>query len=243
MKVFVGCITDKGNYRDKNQDRAVCHIKRSKNSVLAVGCVCDGIGSFEQSEIAAEMMTSGITRWFEGIVDYFPGAMSEDMLLEDLEITIRELNELVYTHHLETGIDIGCTMSVFFLVHRNYYVFHVGDSRIYCAQNALYQITRDEVSVTEAHGKVKSRLANYIGKSATLWVSKIGGVVRERDLYIIGSDGLFEQLEFEDIEGLPDYIKSDRRAQKACEKLLDKVLARGARDNISCILLQIGTVK
>lgn len=237
MKAFVGCISDKGNYREKNQDRAVCHIKRNKKSVLAVACVCDGIGSFEQSEIASEMMAAGITRWFRGIEEYYPKSMDEDALVEDLEVTIRELNELVCRYRLENGIDIGCTMSVMLLVERNYHIFHVGDSRIYCVRDALYQITRDEVSLSEVNGKVKTRLANYIGKTKELWMNRLSGTVDCKDIYLLGSDGLFKQLIYEDIEGYFGRIRNDNKAQKVCKGLLETVLARGERDNVSCILI------
>ena len=241
MKVFTGCISDKGNCRAKNQDRAVCHIKRQKKSVLAVACVCDGIGSFEHSEIAAEMMTEGITRWFRGIEEYYPVSMGREALLEDLEITIRELNELVYEYRLRNGIEIGCTMTVMLLVEDSFHIFHVGDSRVYCVRDAFYQITRDEVTMGEAHGKVKPRLANYIGRAKELWVNKLSGTVEEEEIYLLGSDGLFKHLAYEDVRTLGGWIKNDKRAQKACESMLELVLERGERDNVSCILLCIAS--
>lgn len=242
MKAFVGCITDKGNYRAKNQDRAICHIMRKRKSVLAVACVCDGIGSFEQSEIASEMMTTGITRWFRGIENYYPVSMGEESLVEDLEVTIRELNELVCSYRMDNGIDIGCTMSLMLLIEQNYHIFHVGDSRICCARNALYQITRDEVAMSESNGKVKTRLANYIGKSKELWMNRLSGTVEEKDIYLLGSDGLFKQMVYEDIGSYSGRIKNDRKAQKVCKELLETVLERGERDNVSCILVSVASV-
>ncbi|MCM1044739.1 MAG: serine/threonine-protein phosphatase [Candidatus Gastranaerophilales bacterium] len=242
MKVWMGCISDKGNYREKNQDRAVCHVRRKGKSVLAVACVCDGIGSFERSEIAAEMMTSGISRWFHGIEAYYPTSMGEKELVEDLNVTICELNELVYDYRMENGIEIGCTMSVMLLVERNYYIFHAGDSRIYCVRDGLLQITRDEVTMKESHGKVKPRLANYIGKSKELWMNVLGGTVEEKDVYLLGSDGLFKKLLYEDVRGIAGSVKNDKKAQKVCKSLLDVVLERGERDNVSCILLAIASV-
>lgn len=237
MKVFSGCITDKGNYREKNQDRAVCHVKRIGQSVLAVACVCDGIGSFEKSEVAAEMMTDGITRWFNGIIDYFFHNQDMAALLEDLEVTIRELNELVYIRRREEGTDIGCTMSLLLIANNSYYVFHVGDSRIYCLHDTFYQITRDEVSMSESNGRVKTRLCNYIGKAPELWVNKLSGSVEEGDLFLLGSDGLFKQLTYRDVSVFAGSIANNRQAGKAAEKLLKCVLERGERDNVSCIIV------
>ncbi len=237
MKVYVGCITDRGNYREKNQDRVVCHMSDSKKNLLVAACVCDGIGSFEYSEIASEMMTAGVTRWFQGIKGYYPAVMDAEAVLEDFEVTIRELNELVYTYRMDRGTDIGCTMSALLIMERNYYVFHVGDSRIYLVREQMRQITRDEVAMREVHGRVKPRLANYIGKSRELWMSKFGGEVREKDIFLLGSDGLFKQLAYEDIAKASEHIRSNRKAQKICEGLLELVLERGERDNVSCALI------
>jgi len=237
VKVYVGCVTDKGNYREKNQDRAVCHMSRDRKNLLAAACVCDGIGSFEYSEIASEMMTAGITRWFQGIKAYYPKVMDAEAVVEDFEVTVRELNELVYTYRLDKGTDIGCTMSALLLIDQNYYVFHVGDSRIYLVREGMRQITRDEVAMREVHGSLKPRLANYIGKSKELWMNKFGGTVQEKDVFLLGSDGMFQQLAYEDIAEARKRVKSSRRAQKACEKLLELVLERGERDNVSCVMI------
>lgn len=239
MKAYTGCISDKGNFREKNQDRAVCHMRNKKGFFLAVACVCDGIGSFRESEIAAEMVTDGITRWFQGVKDYFPGAMDEKDVVADLEVTIRELNELVYEYRLNTGTDIGCTMSALLLVNCDYYVFHVGDSRICQVTDNLRQITRDEVSIGEKDGKVKPRLANYMGRARDLWLNRCNGLVKDRDLFILGSDGLFKKLMYEDVSELPRTVRSMRRARQACETLLLRVLERGERDNVSCILIYV----
>ena len=237
MKIYTGCVTDRGNFRLKNQDRAICRVKRDKHHILAVACVCDGIGSFEQSEIAAEMMTSGISRWVDGLDRFRPGALTKEDLLEDLDVTIRELNTLVCGYRSSTGVDIGCTMSMLVLIDECYYVFHVGDSRIYCVNDTMYQITHDEVSVAETGGHVKSKLANYIGRSTELWVNKFGGEAIKGDIFLLGSDGLFKQLNFEDVAVRAEKIKSDKRAQSVCCELVSLVLERGERDNVSCIMI------
>ena len=237
MKAYVGCVTDKGNYREKNQDRAVCHMAEKKGKLLAVACVCDGIGSFVYSEIASEMVTGGISRWFEGKKPYYPEVMDEEALVEDLEITIRELNELVYAYRGERGIDIGCTMSLLFLVGRRYYVFHAGDSRIYLVRDAMCQITRDEVVMKASDGRVKPRLANYVGKEKEMWVNRIVGEVDGKAAFLLGSDGLFKHLAYEDVKEILKSVKSSRHARRACERFLGVVLERGERDNVSCVLV------
>lgn len=243
MKVYTGCISDKGNYRAKNQDRAVCHGLSRRGDFLGVACICDGIGSFERSEIAAEMMTAGITRWFDGMKAYYPQVCAGEALREDLEATIRELNEIACDYSRDSGIDMGCTMSVLLLMDRHYHVFHVGDSRICCVRDEMYQLTRDEVSMREAHGMVKSCLANYIGKSRELWMSKMTGDVEDGDIFLLGSDGLFKGLTYQDVVETAGRIRNSRQAQKACKSFLKLVLERGEKDNVSCIMMYVASAR
>ena len=239
MKISIGSVTDAGRYRKKNQDRIVAHYKRCNVDDLTVVCVCDGIGSFDNSEIAAEMMTQGITRWFEGIIQHYPSSFQRENLLEDLEITIQELNELIYEYRRMNAEDIGCTMSLLLILNQEYFVFHVGDSRIYCLRDALTQITVDEVSVKESQGKMKSVLANYVGKTEELWMNKFSGEVMEDDLFIAGSDGLYKRMTYEDCFPLKKQITNDKQAVNACVELINMVLDRGEKDNVSCGIVSV----
>ena len=69
-------------------------------------------------------------------------------------------------------------------------------------------MTRDEVSMAEVNGRVKPLLANFIGKSDALWVNKLSGTVEENDRFLLGSDGLFKKLTYEDVEEETGKIRS-----------------------------------
>lgn len=241
MKVYAGCLSVKGNYREKNQDRA-CYLNQSRNgSLFAVGCVCDGIGSFDQSEIASEMIREGIERWFLGMGKLYPEKIDEESLLDDLDMTIRELNELIWDFRKKNGIDIGCTMSLLLLLNDRYHVFHVGDSKILQLDGQILQITRDEVSVVEREGKLRTLLANFMGKSNELWLNQSSGSLEPEETFLIGSDGLFKRLG-EDV--LLDIVcstrvRNDAGAEKMLEQLIRHVIDREEKDNISGVLLRI----
>lgn len=239
MRVSIGCATDKGNYRSKNQDRVMCCSKEVGEDLIAIACVCDGIGSFQNSEIAAEIITTGIERWFLGIVNLYPVTMRKDDLIEDLEVTIQELNELICEYREKNGIDIGCTMSVIFFINYDYYIFHVGDSRIYCFRNSFVQITKDEVMHKKIRGQVKTLLTNYVGRSKVMQYSKLKGIAEDGDIFVLGSDGLFKTLKGEDIQGISKKIIGNKLTEKACYKLIKTVLGRNEKDNISCAIVSI----
>ena len=239
MKVIAGGMTNRGAIRLKNQDRITFHIKNFKKRVIAIGCICDGIGSFENSEIASEIVIQKIDEWFPWVTRQYENGMSEEDIVEELANTIHEANETIFLLSKEREFQIGCTASVLLIINDRYYVFHVGDSRI-CGfrDGVMTQITRDEVSVREINGQVKTRLVNFMGRTMELWLSRINGEVREEDYFVLGSDGLFHQMMPEDFQTLMTKVKNDTQVQHICEKALQIVLSRGERDNISCVILQ-----
>jgi len=207
--------------------------------VLAVACVCDGIGSFADSEIASGMMKDGISEWFDGITKYFPHVMDKRGLIEDLDITLQELNELVYEMRTDKGMQVGCTMSLLLMIDYEYFIYHVGDSRVYCFKDKLIQLTQDEVILKQVNGKGKTLLVNYVGKNRVLSVNKQYGRANRGDMFILGSDGLYELMTFEDIYDLKQYTTNDEGTQKVCRILISLVLSRGEKDNVSCAILQV----
>ena len=234
--VIAGCATDKGVYREKNQDRIISLTAGSGKNILTLSCICDGIGSLKMSEIASEMMTSGLSVWLNRVKDYYPEIMNGTDMADSLEEEIKRLNESIYEYRMSCENAIGCTMSVIFTAGDDYYIFHVGDSRIYLVSDVIKQLTRDEVVVKEKNGIVKEFLANYVAKQKNIWMVRTGGKIKPGNMYIIGSDGLFKKLCNEDISSVSASL-SQKNIEKTCFGLIQTVRERGETDNVSCALV------
>lgn len=234
-KIISGCHSDRGPVRRKNQDRVFCQSSDRKHRFFSCACVCDGIGSLANSEIAAEMMTNGISLWYSGMLDRVSGMSVED-ILEDLEATILELNEIIWEKR-QNKEDIGCTMSLMMLIDNSYYIFHAGDSSIYCIRENLYRLTPEEVTVRVKDGMVKKYLANYVGKDQQLWLNKGNGDIEKNDIYMLGSDGFCEYTEYRDYDDNRRELLSERRIEKLCAELVQNAISRGSSDNVTCALL------
>lgn len=239
MKLNLGCVTEKGSFRNKNQDCIICKRKILENHVVAVACVCDGIGSFSESEIASQMIIKGISDWFDGIMRYFPKAIDIKQLVDDLEFTIRELNELVYEDSRQRDSGIGCTMSLLLIINGEYWVFHVGDSRIYCLRDMLYKMTQDEVVLKHVNGKDKTFLVNYIGKDRSLILNRYHGCTHKEEMFILGTDGLYKKLTYEDVKDWFEVLDCDETIERFCNELVALMIKRGEKDNISCAVLKL----
>lgn len=232
-------VTDVGRYRSKNQDRVIYRHMYHGGRAVSIACVCDGIGSFPNSEIAAEMMTNGIDAWFEGVATCFPENINNNDLAADLEATVLELNELVNEYPEQYGEKIGCTMSMMLFIDSEYRLFHVGDSKIFCLGARYEQLTRDEVISKQVLGKEKSYLANYVGKNLTLEMQKLVGSAKRNELFILGSDGLFKKLNADDVELIGRCLDAGRDFNEICRMLINLVLERGEKDNVSCSIVQM----
>lgn len=237
-KLLSGFISDQGNFRKKNQDRAVCLVRKKKGDIFALACVCDGIGSFEQSEIASELVIDGIKNWYVDM-EKRCDSISKEEILDDMECTVRELNEIVCEYQDRSNVSIGCTMSMMLFIGWEYFIFHVGDSRIYSVKGSMCQLTTDEVVQKNKEGRIKSYLANYIGKSRELWMNKGKGMIQAGELFILGTDGLFKMLRLEDIYRKHLRLRSDKDIAMMSKQMIKTVRERGEQDNVSCILVYV----
>lgn len=235
MNVNIAGVSERGNFRSKNQDRLYFARRNCENNDFAIACVCDGIGSLKNSEIASEMMVKGIADWFENIWRFYPTVMDKQAMLNDLEYTLQELNEVVYEYEEE----IGCTMSLLFLVDGEYYIFHIGDSRIYIVQDRLFQLTQDEVLLKQVNGVEKSFLLNSVGQNMRLSITKRRGFVNIGDTFILGTDGLCKLLQYEDVCDYHTQIFGERDSAQKIRDLADQIYTRGEKDNVTCIILQV----
>jgi len=237
MKYTGGVISEKGDYRQKNQDRATFITPADLGGRVALGCVFDGIGSFADSEISAEMMLKGIEAWAAGVGNLYPTVYDSCTLADDLFETISELNEAVFDYRQDNSADIGCTLSVFLAVDAEFFAFHVGDSRIYKIGEEMEQISKDEVAVVEKDGKLRNLLANYIGKQREVWINRYYGSIEAGDVFLLCSDGLYKRVKREDFSLARISGKSNGAIESECKKMVELVYERGEKDNVSCVLL------
>ena len=239
MQIITGYSSNQGRYREKNQDSVVCLKGTLQDRQLVIACVCDGIGSLKNSEVAANMITQGIERWFQGIIQFYPKNIKTDEILQDLKITIEELNEIVYEYGTYNKEEIGCTMSLILFIDNEYFIYQVGDSRIYSLKEELVQLTKDDVVIREVNGKVKKLLANHIGRKKQLSMSNLQGTAEEGELFLVSSDGVYKRLEIEDLM-LLKVINQDSILKRECNNLLETILDRGETDNLTCAVIMYG---
>ena len=172
MKLIGGCGTDKGGYRDNNQDAILFRMLEREGVTFALGIVCDGIGGLENGEIASQFIISAADQWFNAAAQWVePAKVDTDIMMAHLRDGAEDWNYRLCEYIREKGLRTGTTMSVIMLLGDRAFIIHVGDSRIYRYNliDGLVPLTTDMVVTKMSGGRMKSFLDNYMGKSTELF--------------------------------------------------------------------------
>ncbi len=134
-------LSNVGLVRNNNEDR-VTTIVHPKNSNLKLLAVADGVGGYENGEIASNFTITTLQKWFTNL--------SEDLINNSKYISksvtqiIKFINNYLYivkSYHNSCGTTLTCAI----INDYNAIIANVGDSRAYIIKdNEMKQITRDD---------------------------------------------------------------------------------------------------
>jgi serine/threonine protein phosphatase PrpC len=204
---------------------------------VALWAVADGMGGHHAGDVASRRVIEAL-----GAIDR-PG--SGYAYLTAVRRVLEAVNlELVA---LASGAVVGSTV-VALLVHEEHYAcLWAGDSRAYrVGKGALEPITRDHSmvqelidsgAITPAEARTHRRanvITRAVGAGPALELDVRNAQVRAGDRFLLCSDGLTGALTDQEISGLaaaPDLAF-------AADALMDAALDRGARDNVTLVLIE-----
>jgi protein phosphatase len=227
-------VTDKGKVRSINEDALL------DRADLGIWVVADGMGGHAAGDVASAMIVNELKSINPG--DSL-GAMARDV-----EQRLQYVNQqLVLESQRHSGEIIGSTV-VTLLTYQGYCIYQwAGDSRIYLyRRNRLKQLSRDHSQVEELieQGIVtteqaeQSPVANYItravGANEELELDAEIFEPCDGDLFLLCSDGLNKEVSDVEIS----QILGSCGFQEALEQLINLALERGARDNVTLVLVE-----
>lgn len=231
-----GHATDVGRVRRINEDS---HIARPDCGLWAIA---DGMGGHAAGDWASQTIV--VTLNSVGV----PGS------LEDLEARFMErlthANQLILDHAAELANGtIGATL-VSLLVHADTWAcIWSGDSRAYLMRGGqLVQQSRDHTevralldagSITPEQAATwprKNVITRAIGVTPLPQCDKVGGPLAVGDTFVLCSDGLTEHLSDDEIAAYAGGLA----AQEACDAMIAETLARGAKDNVTVVVVRCG---
>lgn len=211
-------VTNEGKRRKNNED---CYIVRPD---LGFYAVADGLGGHQSGEVASFVSCAKFAELLEKI---------KNPTKEDLEEILKKTDDYIislsgtFKLNGETGWGMGTTFTGLLFSEKTFLI-HVGDSRCYNYKNdQLTQISKD-------HQDNWGYLITSLGLNINLdsYLSFVTEIEDISGRWLLATDGL-EELTKEEIE---ECMKLSLEECK--ETLVNKTLEKGAKDNITIILLE-----
>jgi serine/threonine protein phosphatase PrpC len=232
--------THVGHVRALNEDRYV------DRPDIGLWAIADGMGGPGGGDIAADTLAQFLTE--------VPRAGSGKQLLLDVRTAIMGANRMLIERALKSqnGAMFGSTI-VALLTYQDFYIcLWAGDSRAYLLRNnKLKRITTDhsvvqemidsgKLSPEQARNHVRSNvITRAVGVTDDLDLDMEHGRLQAGDIFLLCSDGLTGMVEDTEIQTLLRASTPD----VAGDWLLDTVLDRGARDNVTFVLIDVLALK
>ena len=253
MNYLIGYYSDKGIRKEVNQDALLIKTCKSPYGRIGLFIVCDGVGGLQQGEIASSTVINVFSNWFDkDIKDINFENITEEEIFTVINELIIDANRKIIEYGQRNNCKLGTTLTLMLTVDEKYYIYHVGDSRIYKISNNLEILTKDQTLVareielgnlTEEEAKIDSRrsvLLQCIGAKYSLTPEFSSGELSLNEVYVICSDGFYRRLEKSELISelsSKKFICNNDLNNKARE-LVFRAMDRREADNISVILLK-----
>lgn len=238
--MHVECVsrTHVGLRRKINEDSILADSERG------LWVVADGMGGHDAGEVASTMVTDAL-RCLPGAED---SATFADQAVEALHAVNRELLELAHSAGEDPRKTIGTTVVGLIIANSVFTCFWMGDSRAYRVRNGEITLLSHDHSVVQNlvdAGLLKPEEAQVhenanlitraVGVNEKCDIDRVSGDVASGDQFLLASDGLTRVVpDRELVAELGNPVPDD-----AADRLLDMVMARGAPDNVSLILVRL----
>lgn len=243
-KVEVASISDRGlnEKRPLNEDSFLADHER------AIFAVADGVGGAEAGEVASQTAVDVLSEAFRHRVK--DGDDVEDLM----ELAIQRANSSIHqmaAEHPRFSM-MATTIVALHLDGNTATIGHVGDSRLYrmTPDGELRRETEDHSIVEEevragrmtpeqaANHPSKNVISRALGAEPTVEVDMKTIDVEDGTSFLLCSDGITRHLPDNE---LGDLLRSGRSLDALCAEMKQRCYQRGAEDNLTAIIVQVGT--
>ncbi|RCW87058.1 PP2C family protein-serine/threonine phosphatase [Paracoccus lutimaris] len=227
-------LSDRGRVRQQNEDSVGAFPE------FGVWVVADGMGGHAAGDVASRIIVEELGSTGVAI-------SAQDQRARVLE-RLSRAHLRILNHSRDSGLGgAGSTVAALLLHGSELACVWAGDSRIYLMREGrLTPLTRDhsEVALLVAAGALtedqartaprRNVITRAIGIGPTVEPDIASGVIKDGDRLLLCSDGLTEHLSDAEIAAFAGRSLS---AEGVAQALINETLQRGARDNVSVILV------
>ena len=225
-------LTHVGNVRECNEDSYLDAPDRE------LWAVADGMGGHAVGDIASALVVDTLKD--------LPAPKSLEAYIDAVRDSLQTVNQQLRSEAAKRQESIiGSTVVVLLAYEHRCAWLWAGDSRIYLFRDGrLKQLTRDHSQVEQliAQGLIeRSQAGKYpgggaitraVGASDKLILDSETLELKDSDVFLLCSDGLINEVD--DNEIASELIRGN--FQQSCEKLVERALNHGARDNVTVVV-------
>ena len=237
MEIYAA--TEKG-LREKNEDSYVVIQLRTKSSESVIFVVCDGMGGHEGGEIASEI---GCKSFISSILG---NVMNSEPDEESVKAAIEDANKAVIQAQSTYNANMGTTITSGVIKGCRLFIANAGDTECLLIRDGnVRKLTRNHslaglleekgVKDAEQNPLLRSKLTSFLGKES-LDIHYDEVELKEGDIILTASDGLFEGIKKSDILKILGMSDEDK-----AKLLCDSALKNGSMDNITVVLIKVSS--
>jgi len=205
-----------------------------------IWAVADGMGGHAAGDFASQSVVDALAA--------IPKPLSLGALVGEVHQHLQAVNQRLSDEAGKRREQvIGSTVAVLLAYGNHAVSVWAGDSRVYrYRQGELAQLTRDHSQIEElvAQGLISREQAEHhpssnvitraVGVADKLRLDTDMYEVQQGDAFLLCSDGLYNEVN--DHEIMESLAVGD--CQYSCDLLVDRALARGARDNVTVVVVR-----
>ena len=232
-------MTDIGRTRTVNQDYVFSCLEPIGN-LPNLFIVADGMGGHQAGDFASSYSVKKFLESVSLSLQKNPHKIFEDAI----RYANRELIEKSKANPDLRGM--GTTLVALTIIGEKAYVANVGDSRLYCMEDVLTQVTIDHSLVQEMIriGELtkedarfhpdKNIITRAVGAGKDIRADFFEFTLTQKSILLMCSDGLSNMVEDEQLAVL---LKSAKTPEKIGKKLIETANKNGGKDNIAVIVI------
>jgi protein phosphatase len=239
-------LSEQGPVRENNEDFiSHCHPTgtEAENNLHkgSIFVIADGVGGNRAGEVASREAAQFLLQAY-----YSKSQKPAKAFREAFNETNLHIHDL--GHSKPEYRQMETTLSALCLVGNQYYLGHIGDSRVYQVRGSeIKQLTSDHSEVGELlrmrlltaeearHHPRRNIITRSIGSELLMKADFLTEPLEVGDIFILCTDGLWEPLEDNDIAEIVNRLP----AAEACRTLVELALERGTSDNLSIQVIKV----
>jgi serine/threonine protein phosphatase PrpC len=229
-----GAASDTGRVRDHNEDAYLALPD------AGVWLVADGMGGHSAGDFASQAIAQSVASLGRPV-------SAPDLQARFMDRILRAHQAIQGQSQKLNGATVGATLVALLTYDQHFACIWSGDSRIYLLRAGQFtQVTEDHTEVNELlrNGSItpeqaltwprRNVITRAIGVHDLPLTDERSGVLADGDTFLLCSDGLTEHVTDAEMAA----ALAQMGAQAACDALVQLTLQRGARDNVTVLVVR-----